>query len=68
MTLSIGVGEGTEDLIELGELSQSGLDLALGRGDQVAIKNMNGNVRFTEVRLTRWKNEHVLEHVLSLTH
>lgn len=56
MTLSIGVGEGTEDLIELGELSQSGLDLALGRGgDQVAIKNMNGNVRFTEVRLTRWK-------------
>lgn len=49
MTLSIGVGEGTEDLIELGELSQSGLDLALGRGgDQVAIKNMNGNVRFTE--------------------
>ena len=47
LTLSIGVGEGTEDLIELGELSQSGLDLALGRGgDQVAIKNMNGNVRF----------------------
>ena len=39
LTLSIGVGEGTEDLIELGELSQSGLDLALGRGgDQVAIK------------------------------
>lgn len=47
LTLSIGVGEGTEDLIELGELSQSVLDLALGRGgDQVAIKNMNGNVRF----------------------
>ena len=47
LTLSIGVGEGTEGLIELGELSQSGLDLALGRGgDQVAIKNMNGNVRF----------------------
>ncbi|WP_059747419.1 DHH family phosphoesterase [Staphylococcus haemolyticus] len=47
LTLSIGVGEGTENLIDLGELSQSGLDLALGRGgDQVAIKNMNGNVRF----------------------
>ena len=47
LTLSIGVGAGTEDLIDLGELSQSGLDLALGRGgDQVAIKNMNGNVRF----------------------
>ncbi|MDN8999629.1 hypothetical protein Q0P46_13800, partial [Staphylococcus aureus] len=39
LTLSIGVGEGTENLIVLGELSQSGLDLALGRGgDQVAIK------------------------------
>ncbi|MDH8806274.1 DHH family phosphoesterase [Staphylococcus warneri] len=47
LTLSIGVGEGTENLIDLGELSQSGLDLALGRGgDQVAIKKMNGNVRF----------------------
>lgn len=47
LTLSIGVGEGTENLIDLGELSQSGLDLALGRGgDQVAIKNLNGNVRF----------------------
>ncbi|WP_180523170.1 DHH family phosphoesterase [Staphylococcus haemolyticus] len=47
LTLSIGVGEGTENLIDLGELSQFGLDLALGRGgDQVAIKNMNGNVRF----------------------
>ncbi|UDI77023.1 DHH family phosphoesterase [Staphylococcus taiwanensis] len=47
LTLSIGVGEGTENLIDLGELSQSGLDLALGRGgDQVAIKHMNGNVRF----------------------
>ncbi|WP_324174449.1 DHH family phosphoesterase [Staphylococcus pseudintermedius] len=47
LTLSIGVGEGSENLIDLGELSQSGLDLALGRGgNQVAIKNMNGNVRF----------------------
>ena len=47
LTLSIGVGEGTENLIDLGDLSQSGSDLALGRGgDQVAIKNMNGNVRF----------------------
>lgn len=47
LTLSIGIGEGSENLIELGELSQSSLDLALGRGgDQVAIKNINGNVRF----------------------
>lgn len=47
LTLSIGVGEGSENLIDLGELSQSGLDLALGRGgDQVAIKHINGNVRF----------------------
>ena len=47
LTLSIGVGEGSENLIDLGDLSQSGLDLALGRGgDQVAIKHINGNVRF----------------------
>lgn len=47
LTLSIGIGEGSENLIELGELSKSSLDLALGRGgDQVAIKNFNGNVRF----------------------
>lgn len=47
LTLSVGIGEGSENLIELGELSQSSLDLALGRGgDQVAIKNLNGNVRF----------------------
>lgn len=47
LTLSIGVGEGSENLIDLGEMSQSGLDLALGRGgDQVAIKSANGNVRF----------------------
>lgn len=64
LTLSIGVGEGSENLIDLGELSQSGLDLALGRGgDQVAIKHMNGNVRFMVVRLTLWRNVHVLEHV-----
>lgn len=47
ITLSIGIGEGTEDLIEIGELAQSSLDLALGRGgDQVAIKSPNGAARF----------------------
>ncbi|TDM02183.1 DHH family phosphoesterase [Macrococcus carouselicus] len=47
LTLSVGIGEGTDDLITLGELAQSSLDLALGRGgDQVAIKNTSGGVRF----------------------
>ena len=59
LTLSIGVGEGTENLIDLGELSQSGLDLALGRGgDQVAIKNMNGNVRFYGGKTDPMENMH----------
>jgi len=47
VTLSIGVGSGEEDLPALGELAQSSLDLALGRGgDQVAIKDVQGKVRF----------------------
>lgn len=47
ITLSIGVGGGHGTLQELGALAQSSLDLALGRGgDQVAIKQKNGKVRF----------------------
>ncbi|MFY3792538.1 DHH family phosphoesterase [Ureibacillus sp. MALMAid1270] len=47
LTLSIGVGAGSSSLIKLGELAQSSLDLVLGRGgDQVAIKQPNGKVRF----------------------
>lgn len=47
ITLSIGVGWGTPDLQKLGQLAQSGLDLALGRGgDQVAIKQIDGKVKF----------------------
>ncbi|ENH95960.1 DHH subfamily 1 protein [Gracilibacillus halophilus YIM-C55.5] len=48
LTLSIGIGLGSETLPELGELTQSSLDLALGRGgDQVVIKNdETGKVRF----------------------
>lgn len=47
VTLSIGVGTGDLTLPELGELAQSCLDLALGRGgDQVAIKDDAGKVRF----------------------
>lgn len=39
LTLSIGIGAGTDSLIELGELAQSSLDIALGRGgDQAAVK------------------------------
>lgn len=47
LTLSVGVGAGSTSLVELGELAQSSLDLVLGRGgDQVAIKNPNGKVKF----------------------
>lgn len=47
VTLSIGVGTGNLPLPDLGELAQSCLDLALGRGgDQVAIKDESGKVRF----------------------
>jgi c-di-AMP phosphodiesterase-like protein len=47
LTLSIGVGSAVSSLPELGTLAQSSLDLALGRGgDQVAIKQSNGKVKF----------------------
>ena len=47
VTLSIGVGMGTDFLPELGELAKSSLDLALGRGgDQVAMKDVDGTIRF----------------------
>lgn len=47
VTLSVGVGLGSAELPVLGELAQSSLDLALGRGgDQVAIKNASGKVHF----------------------
>ncbi|TRM11029.1 DHH family phosphoesterase [Lentibacillus cibarius] len=47
ITLSIGIGIGDNLLPDLGEMAQSSLDLALGRGgDQVAIKDGVGKVRF----------------------
>ncbi|HHY74917.1 MAG TPA: DHH family phosphoesterase [Bacillus bacterium] len=47
LTLSIGIGSDSSDLPELGSLAQSSLDLALGRGgDQVAIKDISGRVKF----------------------
>ncbi|MFC4402346.1 DHH family phosphoesterase [Gracilibacillus xinjiangensis] len=48
LTLSIGIGRGSETLPALGELTQSSLDLALGRGgDQVVVKDdQSGKVRF----------------------
>ncbi|WP_077329782.1 DHH family phosphoesterase [Virgibacillus siamensis] len=47
LTLSIGIGYGNVPLPMLGELAQSSLDLSLGRGgDQVAIKDDTGKVRF----------------------
>lgn len=40
ITLSIGIASGTADLIELGNLAHSSLDIALGRGgDQAAVKD-----------------------------
>lgn len=39
ITLSIGIASGAESITELGQLAQSSLDMALGRGgDQVAVK------------------------------
>ncbi|HZG74367.1 MAG TPA: DHH family phosphoesterase [Paenibacillus sp.] len=39
MTISIGVAAGANGLLELGQLAQTSLDIALGRGgDQVAVK------------------------------
>lgn len=47
LTLSVGVGASVSSLKELGDLAQSSLGLALGRGgDQVAIKLPNGKVKF----------------------
>ncbi|MGD6819022.1 DHH family phosphoesterase [Metabacillus sp. 113a] len=47
LTLSVGIGAGHHSLQELGDLAQSSLDLALGRGgDQVAIKQPSGKVKF----------------------
>ncbi|WNS80868.1 DHH family phosphoesterase [Domibacillus sp. DTU_2020_1001157_1_SI_ALB_TIR_016] len=47
LTLSIGIGQGVVPLPELGDLAQSSLDLALGRGgDQAAIKQGDGKVKF----------------------
>lgn len=39
LTLSIGIGAGVDSFLELGEMAQSSLDIALGRGgDQAAVK------------------------------
>lgn len=47
VTLSIGISHGSTSLPLLGQIAQSSLDLALGRGgDQVAIKDDTGKVRF----------------------
>ncbi|ASI36820.1 MULTISPECIES: DHH family phosphoesterase [unclassified Exiguobacterium] len=46
LTLSIGIGCGSDAIPVLGQMAQSSLDLALGRGgDQVVIKR-DGKVRF----------------------
>ncbi|WP_166245839.1 DHH family phosphoesterase [Paenibacillus turpanensis] len=40
LTISVGVGTGADGLVEMGQLAQMGLDIALGRGgDQVAVRH-----------------------------
>ncbi|WP_307189754.1 diguanylate cyclase domain-containing protein [Geomicrobium sp. JCM 19037] len=64
LTLSIGIGTGERTMRELGSLAQSSLDLALGRGgDQVAIKEKSGQVRFYGANQMPLKNERVCVHV-----
>ncbi|MCP0887144.1 DHH family phosphoesterase [Ligilactobacillus sp. WILCCON 0076] len=47
LTLSMGIAYGNENLAELSTLSQSNLDLALGRGgDQVVVREIDGQARF----------------------
>ena len=47
LTLSMGIAYGGEDLAELSKLSQSNLDLALGRGgDQAVVREIDGQARF----------------------
>lgn len=47
ITLSIGIAYGEDDLNKLTALSQSNLDLALGRGgDQVVVRESGGQARF----------------------
>lgn len=47
LTISFGVGYDAESIPQLGEIAQSSLDLALGRGgDQVVIKDKEGKSRF----------------------
>ncbi|MFC6169466.1 DHH family phosphoesterase [Loigolactobacillus jiayinensis] len=47
LTLSLGIAYGNTDLAKLATLSQSNLDLALGRGgDQVVVKAENEQARF----------------------
>lgn len=59
LTISFGIGHRSDQLTVLGELAQSSLDLALGRGgDQVVIKDTEGKVRFLVAKLIRWKNGH----------
>lgn len=47
LTLSIGIGRGTNDLMKIAELSSLALDVALSRGgDQTVINNYGGRLEF----------------------
>lgn len=56
MTLSVGLAFGSDSISELGELAQSSLDMALGRGgDQAAVK-AGQRLSFTVENQMQWRS------------
>ena len=67
LPLVLGVGMGTDFLPELGELAKKFSRPCIRRGgDQVAMKDVDGTIKFMEVKLIHKKNVLELRHVLFL--